>query len=120
MLNQNICLIKLYDKSKIYFIWELKMNLIQKWPKNNTHRALIGLESAIIIIAFVIVVAALAFVVINMGFSTAQKAKTAISSTMTSASSSLEPEGKVIASSYRPPVGQPSLNVTSIPIKIVG
>ena len=118
MLNQNVCLIKLYDKSKIYFIWEQKMNLIQKGHKNNSHRALIGLESAIIIIAFVIVVAALAFVVINMGLSTSQTAKTAIRSTMTSASSSLEPEGKVIASSYRPPVGEPSLNVTSIPIRI--
>src|SRR3972149_5179160 len=91
------------------------MNLIQKGHKNNSHRALIGLESAIIIIAFVIVVAGLAFVVINMGLSTS---KTAIRSTMTSASSSLEPEGKVIASSYRPPVGEPSLNVTSIPIRI--
>src|SRR3990167_6071693 len=91
MLNQNVCLIKLYDKSKIYFIWEQKMNLIQKGHKNNSHRALIGLESAIIIIAFVIVVAGLAFVVINMGLSTSQTAKTAIRSTMTSASSNLDP-----------------------------
>jgi flagellin FlaB len=94
------------------------MNLIQKGHKNNTHRALSGVESSIILIAIVLVAAALAFVVLNTGISTAQKAKTTISSTMTSASSSLEIEGGVIASSYRPPGGPSSLNVTSIPIKI--
>ena len=94
------------------------MNLIQKGHKKNIHRALSGVESAIILIAFVLVAAALAFVVINMGFSTAQKAKTTISSTMTTAGSSLEVEGRVIASSYRPPGGPSSLNVTSIPIKV--
>ena len=65
------------------------MNLIQKGHKKNIHRALSGVESAIILIAFVLVAAALAFVVINMGFSTAQKVKTTISSTMTTAGSSL-------------------------------
>jgi len=94
------------------------MNLIQKWHKNNTHRALSGVESSIILIAIVLVAATLGFVVINMGFSTAQKAKTTISSTMTTAGSSLEVEGRVIASSYRPPGGPSSLNVTSIPIKV--
>ena len=94
------------------------MNLIQKGHKKNIHHALSGVESAIILIAFVLVAAALAFVVLNMGFSTAQKAKTTISSTMTTAGSSLEVEGKVIASSYRPLVGPSSLNVTSIPIKV--
>jgi flagellin FlaB len=94
------------------------MNLIQKEHKNNIHRALGGVEYSIILIAIVLVAAALAFVVLNTGISTAQKAKTTISSTMTSASSSLEIEGGVIASSYRPPGGPSSLNVTSIPIKI--
>ncbi|MFZ0183948.1 MAG: archaellin/type IV pilin N-terminal domain-containing protein, partial [Nitrosotalea sp.] len=42
-----------------------------------TRRGVIGIESAIVMIAFVIVAAALAFVVLNMGFSTTQKAKTA-------------------------------------------
>ena len=69
------------------------MNLIQKWHKNNTHRALSGVESSIILIAIVLVAATLGFVVINMGFSTAQKVKTTISSTMTTAGSSLEVEG---------------------------
>jgi flagellin FlaB len=94
------------------------MNLIQKGHKNNIHRALGGVEYSIILIAIVLVAAALAFVVLNTGISTAQKAKTTISSTMTSSSSSLEVEGGVIASSYRPPGVPSSLNVTSIPIKI--
>jgi len=68
------------------------MNLIQKGHKNNTHRALSGVDSSIILIANVLVAATLGFVVINMGFSTAQKAKTTISSTMTTAGSSLEVE----------------------------
>jgi flagellin FlaB len=95
------------------------MNLIQKGHRH-THRGIIGIESAIVLIAFVIVAAALAFVVLNMGFATTQKAKTTIVSTLSEAGSSLEVEGRIIASSYQP-VGSPaSLNVTSIPIKIVG
>jgi archaeal flagellin FlaB len=93
------------------------MNLM-KDEHDHSHRGIIGLESTLIIIAFVIVAAALAFVVLNMGFSTAQKAKTAIGSTLSSTGGTLEVEGKVIASSFRPPGGTPSLNVTSVPIKI--
>ncbi len=66
-------------------------------------------------IAFVIVAAALAFVVLNMGFSTTQKAKTTIISSLGEASSSLEIAGKIVG------IGQVTtarLNVTGIPIKI--
>jgi archaeal flagellin FlaB len=95
------------------------MNLIQKGHRHNTHRGIIGVESAIVLIAFVIVAAALAFVVLNMGFSTTQKAKTTIVSTLAEAGSTLEIEGKVIASSYQGS-SPSSLNATSIPIKIAG
>ncbi len=74
-----------------------------------------GIEAAIVMIAFVIVAAALAFVVLNMGFSTTQKAKTAIISSQTEASSALEIAGKVTG------IGFPSssvLNATIIPIKV--
>lgn len=84
----------------------------------HSHRGLIGLEASIVIIAFLFVAAGLAFVVLNMGFSTTQNAKTTISSTLSSTGGSLMVEGKVIASSYQPPNGRPSLNATSIPIKI--
>ena len=91
------------------------MNLIQKGHEH-THRGIIGIESAIVLIAFVIVAAALAFVVLNMGFSTTQKAKTAIIAAVEEAGSSLEVAGKITAAGW---VTQNSLNVTNIPLKIV-
>src|SRR3972149_1474194 len=91
------------------------MNLIQKGHKH-THRGIIGIESAIVLIAFVIVAAALAFVVLNMGFSTTQKAKTAIIAAVEEAGSSLEVAGKITAFGD---VSNDVLNATSIPMKIV-
>jgi len=90
------------------------MNLIQKGHRH-THRGIIGIESAIVLIAFVIVAAALAFVVLNMGFATTQKAKTTIISSLSEASSALEISGKVTAIANVP--GQ-FVNATSIPLKI--
>ncbi len=91
------------------------MNLIQKGHRH-THRGIIGIESAIVLIAFVIVAAALAFVVLNMGFSTTQKAKTSIIAAVEEAGSSLEVAGKITAVGW---VTQDSLNATNIPLKIV-
>ena len=91
------------------------MNLIQKGHRH-THRGIIGIESAIVLIAFVIVAAALAFVVLNMGFSTTQKAKTAIIAAVEEAGSSLEVAGKITAFGD---VSDDVLNATSIPMKIV-
>jgi len=84
---------------------------------SHTHRGLVGLEASLIIIAFVIVAAGLSFAVLNMGFSTAQEAKTTIGSTMKGTESILVVEGTVIASSYQASK-PPSLNATTIPIKI--
>jgi len=52
-------------------------------------RGMTGLETAIILVAFVITAAAFAFVVLNMGFLTAEKAQSVISAGMTEASSSI-------------------------------
>ena len=82
-----------------------------------TRRGVIGIESAIVMIAFVIVAAALAFVVLNMGFSTTQKAKTAISSSVAESSSALEIAGKVTGIGY---VSGNVLNATVIPLKVAG
>jgi len=90
------------------------MNLIQK-GHGHTHRGIIGVESAIVLIAFVIVAAALAFVVLNMGFATTQKAKTTIISSLKEASSALEISGKVTAIAD---VSAGLVNATSIPIKV--
>src|SRR5574337_1941154 len=79
-----------------------------------TRRGGMGIEAAIVMIAFVIVAAALAFVVLNMGFSTTQKAKTAVISSQTEASSALEIAGKVTGIGY---VSGGVLNATIIPIK---
>ncbi len=97
------------------------MNLIRKGHRQS-HRGVIGVESAIVMIAFVIVAAALAFVVLNMGFSTTQKAKTTIGSGLAEASSSLTVAGKVTGAGCTTSAGgcstTPYLNATSIPIKI--
>ncbi len=90
------------------------MKLIRK-GHGHAHRGVIGVESAIVMIAFVIVAAALAFVVLNMGFSTTQKAKTAIISSLEESSSSLEIAGKVTGVGD---VDQALLNATAVPLKI--
>jgi len=84
---------------------------------SHSHRGFVGLEASLIIIAFVIVASALAFVVLNMGIFTAQEAKTTIGSTLKGTEGILVVEGKVIASSYQAS-NPPSLNATTIPIKI--
>ena len=90
------------------------MNLIQKGHRH-THRGIIGIESAIVLIAFVIVAAALAFVVLNMGFATTQKAKTTIISSLSEASSGIAVSGKVTAIAH---IATDNVNATSIPLKI--
>src|SRR5579885_444007 len=59
-------------------------------------RGIIGIEAAIVLIAFVIVAAALSFVVLNMGFSTTQKAKTTIGSGLQTSSSVVSVSGTVV------------------------
>ncbi len=90
------------------------MNLIRK-GHGHKHRGVIGIESAIVLIAFVIVAAALAFVVLNMGFATSQKAKTAITATLGEAGSSLEVSGKVFAWAD---TTQPDIEIIGVPIKL--
>jgi flagellin FlaB len=63
--------------------------------RTRTRRGVIGIEAAIVLIAFVIVAAALSFVVLNMGFSTTQKAKTTIGSGLETSSSVLSVSGSV-------------------------
>jgi len=55
-----------------------------------------GIETAIILVAFVITAAAFAFVVLNMGFLTAEKAQSVISSGMAEASSALLVDSGVV------------------------
>ncbi|MCE9652484.1 MAG: flagellin [Nitrosarchaeum sp.] len=88
----------------------------------HSHRGIIGVESAIVMIAFVIVAAALAFVVLNMGFSTTQKAKTITTSSLEEASTAMEISGTVFGigctSSSASCDSIQKINATIIPIKI--
>jgi len=90
------------------------MNLIRKGHVH-AHRGVIGIESAIVLIAFVIVAAALAFVVLNMGFATTQKAKTSITSALGEAGSSILVSGKVIGDSVN---AADNMTAIMIPIKL--
>jgi len=64
--------------------------------KNPKRKGMTGLETAIILVAFVITAAAFSFVVLNMGFLTAQKSQTVISAGMDEATSSIQADGDVI------------------------
>jgi len=93
------------------------MDLIEKQKGNRpTHRGVIGIEAAIVLIAFVIVAAALAFVVLNKGLEASQKAKTTMGYGLTESSSMMKVSGRVFGSGHVVPA---RLNVTAIPIKIV-
>ena len=70
-----------------------------------------GLETAIIVIAFVIVASAFAFAVLNMGFLSSQKSSQVIQTGLEESSSAMEPDGGVIA--YADGSGT-SANVTKI------
>ena len=59
-------------------------------------RGIVGIEAAIVLIAFVVIAAALAGVVINMGFYSAQKVKDTINRGVSEASSALQLDGQVI------------------------
>lgn len=66
-------------------------------PILKRRKGMTGLETAIILVAFVITAAAFAFVVLNMGFLTAQKSQTVISAGMEEATSSLQVDGDIVA-----------------------
>jgi len=74
---------------------ELRRQPLKKLSKDK--RGLTGLETAIILIAFVIVAAAFAFTVLNMGVQTSQKSKEVIGTGLSEASSVIELDGSVIA-----------------------
>ncbi len=77
-------------------------------------RGIVGIEAAIVLIAFVVIAAALAYVVINMGFYSAQKAKSTIDKGIQEATSALELDGFITAKT------DSNANVTylAVPIKL--
>jgi len=88
---------------------ETKLNV------KKARKGIVGIEAAIVLIAFVIVAAALAFVVLNMGFTTTQKSKETMSSGLSEASSALEIDGTVLA---KADTGTQKVTVVAIPLKL--
>ncbi len=82
--------------------------------RRRAKRGMVGIEAAIVLIAFVIVAAALAFVVLNMGFFATQRSSEVIRSGLGEASTALEVDGSVLAYSA---LGT-KVNYTVIPIKV--
>lgn len=85
--------------------------------KNRRHRGVVGIESAIVLIAFVIVAAAIAFVVLNAGFASTDKAKNAISTSLSEASSALEVSG---VSTAKGNVTASKISAYTVPLKLAG
>jgi len=68
-----------------------------KIPEMKKRAGMTGLETAIIVIAFVIVASAFAFAILNMGFLSSQKSTQVIQTGLEESSSALEPDGGVVA-----------------------
>ncbi len=77
-------------------------------------RGIVGIEAAIILIAFVIVAAAVAFVALNMGMTASQKSKEAMSKGLAQASTALEVDGDVIG--YSPDAQ--NISSVAIPLRV--
>jgi len=60
-------------------------------------KGIVGIEAAIILIAFVVIAAALAYVVVNTGFFASQKSKDTVMRGISEAASSLQLDGSVLA-----------------------
>ncbi|MEM0313898.1 MAG: archaellin/type IV pilin N-terminal domain-containing protein, partial [Candidatus Bathyarchaeia archaeon] len=60
-------------------------------------RGIVGVEAAIVLIAFIIIAAALSYVVINMGFYTTQKTKETMQTGLEESTAALQLDGVVTA-----------------------
>lgn len=78
-------------------------------------RGIVGIEAAIVLIAFVVIAAAMAYVVINMGFYSAQKAKSTIDKGIQEATSALELDGFLTGKTN---VSNPAITYLAIPLKL--
>jgi len=76
-------------------------------------KGIVGIEAAIVLIAFVIVAAALAFVALNMGLFTTQRSKEVIGRGLGEASSALLVDGSVIGN-----VSDNQLTLAAVPVKL--
>ncbi len=82
-------------------------------PRRKGRRGIVGIEAAIILIAFVIVAAALAFVALNMGLFTSQKSKEVMARGLGESSTALEVDGSVTGN-----VTSSKVDAIVIPLKV--
>ena len=78
-------------------------------------KGIVGIEAAIVLIAFVVIAAALSYVVINMGFFATQKTKDTIGSGVDEATSALQLDGSVIAKTGS---GATNVSYIIVPVKL--
>jgi len=88
------------------------MNKLMRSIRKNK-RAIVGIEAAIVLIAFVVIAAALAYVVINMGFYSSQQAKGTIDKGLKEATSALTLDGFTVGLA-----SNGNLTGLAIPIKL--
>jgi len=90
------------------------MNILFK--KRN--RGMVGIEAAIVLIAFVVIAASFAYVVINMGFFATQETKTTINSGIQEATSSLEIDGFISGLTNSSTTSSVAITYLAIPLKV--
>ncbi len=102
----------------------------ETWPKTKVWipegeppmaglRGIVGIEAAIVLIAFVLVASALAFVAINMGMFSAQKSKEVMAKAYDTATRALEVAGDPLAHVQNPGDKNAYVDGVVIPIKLV-
>ena len=69
----------------------------RRFPEAKTQRGITGLETAIILIAFVVVASVFAFTVLSTGIFASERSKETVFAGIEEAQSSIEPRGSVIA-----------------------
>jgi len=85
------------------------------WKPKRRSRGIVGIEAAIVLIAFVVIAASLAYVVINMGFFAAQEAKSTINNGIQEATSALELDGFITGKTNS---SNAAITYLAIPLKL--
>jgi flagellin FlaB len=81
-------------------------------------RGIVGIEAAIVLIAFVVIAASFAYVVINMGFFASQTAKTTISNGIEEATSALELDGFITGETSSASSSGAAITYLAIPVQL--
>jgi flagellin FlaB len=79
-----------------------------------SRRGIVGIEAAIVLIAFVIIAAALSYVIINMGFYTTQKTKETMQAGLDESLTALQLDGIVTAKTN----GSGYIEYLAVPVKL--